>query len=48
MSRQLQLPGDVDIAKVSATLEKGVLKVFLPKLHIRRANRRPVPITSKL
>lgn len=42
--RAVHLPGGVDPKKVSATFDKGVLKVTLPKPEATKQNRRRVEV----
>lgn len=45
--RSFQLPEGVDTDKISATLEKGVLSITLPKTKEAVQQQRKIPISSK-
>jgi HSP20 family protein len=46
-SRSITLPGEVDIEKVDASFNKGVLKVSVPKLMEASSTVRKIPIRSE-
>jgi HSP20 family protein len=45
--RSIALPGEVDINKVDATFQKGVLKVVIPKPANKLSTVKKIPIKTK-
>jgi HSP20 family protein len=45
-ARQIPLPANVDIAKIEAKFDKGVLKVVLPKMPIEQTSAKKIDIKT--